>query len=71
MSNRSALPLDKRQNMLRMVKAERKTVHLQRCSMQAKVHKAMQIIARKGKNGKSMNAALLAAHGLNPEAITQ
>lgn len=49
------------------LRAKRKAAFLERCSIQAKTHKAMRIIKLQGKNGHSMNAALLKAHGLNPK----
>lgn len=51
--------------MIAMLRAERKKILIARCAMQAKVAKAMLIVKLKGKNGMSMNAGLLAAHGLN------
>lgn len=47
------------------LRATRKAAFLERCSIQAKAHKAMRIIKLQGKNGHSMNAALLKTHGLN------
>lgn len=46
------------------LRAMRKQARLSLCSLQAKEHKAKQIIREKGSNGRSMNANLLALHGL-------
>lgn len=42
----------------------RKKLFLDRCAAQAKQAKALLIIGPKGKNGRSMNAALLEKHGI-------
>lgn len=46
------------------LKSYRKRSFLDRCSLQAKFAKAQLIIAPKGRNGRSMSAALLAQHGI-------
>jgi hypothetical protein len=46
------------------IRAIRKQEISHRASMQGKLSKAMRIIQCKGKNGHSMNAALLAQHGI-------
>lgn len=48
----------------RIAKALRKEAFLTRCAMQAKQAKAKLIIGPKGRNGRTMNAALLAQHGI-------
>lgn len=53
----------KREKWIR-AKAERKQAFLTRCSMQAKLHKAKLMLRDKGRNGRSMNDALVAAHGI-------
>ncbi|MCE5310468.1 MAG: hypothetical protein LLG20_22755 [Acidobacteriales bacterium] len=47
------------------MKAERKQAFLDRSAMQGKFRKAQDIIAPRGKNGRSMNRELLAAHGIS------
>ena len=51
--------------LLSEARRERKEALLSRCSIQAKASKAMRIVKLQGKNGHSMSAELLAAHGLN------
>lgn len=59
--------MTQRQKLRMLLRRERKAAFLERCSIQAKAHKAMRIVKLQGKNGHSMNAALLKAHGLNPK----
>lgn len=68
MSRQSSQPLTKRQNLQRMLRAERKRILIAKSAMQAKVAKAMLIIKLRGKNGMSMSEGLLKAHGLNAKA---
>lgn len=59
--------MNKRQKLEMLLRRERKAAFLERCSIQAKASKAMRIVTLKGKNGHSMSAGLLKAHGLNPK----
>lgn len=45
-------------------KARRKQSLLANCSMQAKYAKAKSILMGKGRNGMSMNDAMVSAHGI-------
>lgn len=45
-------------------KALRKHQMIMRCSMQAKLHKAKLMLRDKGRNGRSMNDALISGHGI-------
>ena len=42
----------------------RKREFLERCSMQAKLAKAKLMLRDKGRNGRSMNDAMIVAHGI-------
>lgn len=50
------------------MKARRKQSLLANCSMQAKYAKAKSILMGKGRNGMSMNDAMVAAHGIQRKA---
>lgn len=47
-----------------IAKRLRKQAFLDRMAMQGKMSKALLIVTPKGKNGRTMNAALLAKHGI-------
>lgn len=53
----------KRDNYLK-ARANRKQAFLTRCSWQAKLAKAKLMLTDKGRNGRSMSDALVAAHGI-------
>jgi hypothetical protein len=54
--------------MLRLRAMRKRQLHL-RCSMQAKLHKAKLMLRDKGRNGRSMSAALVRAHGIQQKEI--
>jgi predicted nucleic acid-binding protein len=63
-SQSKRVPMGKRSVARRKIRALRKTVLIEQGSLMAKLAKAKLILRGKGRNGMSMDDAMVAAHGI-------